>query len=89
MTVTNEAKRKVVNIAKEKARLELAGWLTVKEVADLLKLTPRRIRDFLLSGRLPAMRLGRTWFVQRRDVLDFSRIERTPGRPAGSSWMDK
>ncbi len=81
MKVTSEAKRKVVNIAKEKAGLELAGWITVEEAAEMLKLTPRRVRNFLLSGRLAAMRVGRTWFIQRKDVLDFSLIQRTPGRP--------
>lgn len=82
------AKKKVVNFAKERAKLVLAGWLTVDEVAKMLRLTPRRVRDFLLKGRLSAMVIGRTWFIQRKDVLAFSGIKRKPGRPAPESTPD-
>jgi excisionase family DNA binding protein len=75
------AKKVVIGIAEERAKIELAGWLTVSEVAKMLRITPRRVRDFLLKGRLPAMRVGRTWLIQRKDVLNFSQMERQPGRP--------
>jgi excisionase family DNA binding protein len=76
------AQKIVVGVAKEKAKVNLAGWITVKEAAELLAVTPRRIRDFLLSGRLPAMIVGSTWLIQRKDVLDFSNVERKPGKPS-------
>ena len=75
------AKKVVIGFAKERAKIELAGWITVSEVAKMLRITPRRVRDFLLKGRLPAMRVGRTWLIQRKDVLNFSQMERQPGRP--------
>lgn len=70
-----------VGVAKERAKLILSGWITAKEAAEMLNLTPRRVNDFLRSGRLSAMRVGRNWFIRRKDVLDFSGIKRKPGRP--------
>lgn len=44
--------------------------LTVDEVAEILKLTPYTIRQFLKAGTLPGVKIGaRQWRV-RKDDLD-------------------
>lgn len=51
--------------------LDVHEFLTVSEVASLLRLTPRRIHQLVTSGRLPAFRLsdlGRR-LVRRADAL--------------------
>lgn len=43
-------------------------FLTVAEVASLLKLNPQTIRNWIDAGRLPAVRIGRRVRVLRRDL---------------------
>jgi excisionase family DNA binding protein len=53
--------------------------ISVAQAAQLLKLTPQRIRNYIRDGRLPAMQVGRAFVLQRSDVLKVQR--RGPGRP--------
>ncbi|MGY1985446.1 helix-turn-helix domain-containing protein [Blastococcus sp. SYSU DS0669] len=46
-----------------------APLVTVSEAARLLRLTPRRVRDYVHDGRLPAVRRGREWLLDRAAVL--------------------
>ena len=43
-------------------------WLTVPQVSDELKLHPATVRAWVKSGRLAAVRAGRTWRVRRSEV---------------------
>jgi excisionase family DNA binding protein len=43
--------------------------LTVREVADLLKLHPKTVNKFAISGRLPGSRIGRQWRFRKSEVL--------------------
>ena len=40
-------------------------FMTVQEVADLLKLNPQTVRNLIDSGELPAIRIGRRVRIQR------------------------
>lgn len=42
--------------------------LTVRETADLLKLSPVTVRRFIAAGRLPAVRVGRAVRVSREAI---------------------
>jgi excisionase family DNA binding protein len=42
--------------------------LSVKEVADELKLTPQTIRDWIRAGVLPAVKVSHVFRVNREDV---------------------
>lgn len=54
--------------------------LQVGDVAELLGLTPARVRQLIVAGTLPAvLRRGR-WFVRPADVA-LARARRRPGRP--------
>ena len=54
-------------------------WLTVPEVSEQLKLHPATIRAWVKSGRLGAVRAGRTWRVRRSEVDRALRVDSSPG----------
>jgi excisionase family DNA binding protein len=43
-------------------------WLTVPQVSTELKIHPATVRAWVKSGRLAAVRVGRTWRVRRSEV---------------------
>jgi excisionase family DNA binding protein len=43
-------------------------WLTVQQVSQELKIHPATVRAWVKSGRLAAVRAGRTWRVRRSEV---------------------
>jgi excisionase family DNA binding protein len=51
--------------------------LTVREVAELLKLHPKTVNKFAISGRLPAYRIGRQWRFRKSEVLKLLEKEDT------------
>ncbi len=57
-------------------------YLTTTEAAGLLKITPRRIRALIESGKLPAERIGRDWAIKPKDL---DRLDRRPGQPRKDS----
>ncbi len=77
----NELHHSSIAIAKDRAKTNLPDLVTVSEAAEMLGVTPRRVRDFLLTGRLPAMRFARMWMIKKVDVLNFAQVARTPGKP--------
>jgi excisionase family DNA binding protein len=47
-------------------------WLRVREVAELLGLTPARAYDLIAQGELPAVRIGeRSIRINRRELERF------------------
>lgn len=68
------------------------SFLTVAEVAEMLKLNPQTVRNWIDQGSLPAIRMGRRVRIRRSD---FDRVVEqsatTSGRspqPAGPSAED-
>lgn len=51
-------------------------YMTVKEAAAELQLTPSRIRQLLGTGQLSGEKIGRDWWVLRSDV---ERLRREKG----------
>lgn len=54
--------------------------LTTDDVAKLFGVSSRRVRMLIQAGRLPAVRVGRDWLVDRKDVALVR--HRSPGRPS-------
>ena len=52
----------------------------VAEAANRLGVTPRRVRQMIADGKLPARRVGRAWAVDERDIRALGR------RPAHRPW---
>ena len=54
-------------------------WLTVAQVSDELTLHPATVRSWVKSGRLAAVRVGRTWRVRRSDLDRALELDASPG----------
>jgi len=46
----------------------LLRFLTPEEVAGLLRVSRRTVYNWLRSGQLPALRIGKVWRVRREDI---------------------
>ncbi len=55
--------------------------LDVIEAAKLLKITKRRVREFINLGRLPAVRLNRLYLIKYSDFMLFKKTPRLSGAP--------
>ncbi len=53
--------------------------LSTKEVAEKLGVSDRRVRFLIISGRLPAIRVGNTYVIQESNLKFVA--ERKNGRP--------
>ena len=47
---------------------EREDYLTIREVAELLKLSERTVYRLAQSGGLPAFKAGGSWRFRRRDI---------------------
>lgn len=61
--------------------VELDDLITVNEAAEMLDVTPRRVRHFLQEDRIKGSKVGNLWLMKRRAVREFATMERRPGRP--------
>ena len=52
-------------------------FYTTKEVAELLKVKPLTIRQYILDKKLKASYCGRTYIITETDLLKFLGIEVT------------
>jgi len=51
--------------------------LTPIQIARRLNLHPNTIRDFLKTGQIKAVKLGKVWRVEEEDLEQFLRDHRT------------
>ena len=70
-------------------------FLTVAEIAELLKLNPQTLRNWIDQGQLPAVRIGRRVRIRRSDFEQLVQESYTgragrprPARPEGPSGED-
>jgi excisionase family DNA binding protein len=50
---------------------------TAEQVAALLQLSPKTIKDWLRAGKLPGYKIGRAWRVRQEDLEAFIQGGRT------------
>jgi excisionase family DNA binding protein len=43
-------------------------FLTTKQVAEKLGITPRRVQALIEVGKLPAQKFGRDYFIKEKDL---------------------
>lgn len=55
--------------------------LTVTEAAIIAGLSPSRIRQFCIQGRIPAEKLGHQWAINRSALDRFLKKKRKVGPP--------
>lgn len=57
--------------------------LTLRECAEELGLSKRRVQQFVDEDRLKAQKIGNTWHVTREDLEAFKKIPRRVGNLTG------
>jgi excisionase family DNA binding protein len=62
------------------------SFLTVAEVAEILKLNQQTVRNWIDQGSLPALRVGRRVRIRRSDLERLLEEARTGG---GASWSSE
>lgn len=56
------------------------NMLTTKEAGDKLGVTVQRVHALIRTGRLPAQKMGRDYFIKEADLKLVE--DRKPGRPS-------
>lgn len=51
--------------------MEDERFYTIKEVAELLKVSDGGVRKWLKSGKLKGIKLGRIWRIKKSDLDEF------------------
>ena len=49
------------------------SFLTVKEVAEMVRLKVITVYEFVKDGKLPAVRLGKSYRIAEKDLNEFLR----------------
>lgn len=44
---------------------------TLEEISDLIKITRRTLYDYVKTGKLKAVKIGRTWRVTEKQLEEF------------------
>jgi len=44
---------------------------TVKQVSEMLHITPKKVREYILEGRLTAFKIGRIYRIEQKDLIKF------------------
>jgi len=50
--------------------------LTLQEIAERLKLHPNTLRRYIKEGKLAAMKFGRVWRIEEKDLEEFMRANK-------------
>jgi excisionase family DNA binding protein len=55
--------------------LKLPSFLTLPEVAKLLRLKPRTIYNMVTQGRIPYRRAGRLLLFDQKEIEDWTKVK--------------
>jgi excisionase family DNA binding protein len=52
--------------------LNKGDLLTVEEAADILRVSPKTVREWLRKGKLVSLKFGKQWRIRRQDLESFA-----------------
>lgn len=64
----------------------LSGYVSIKEAADILGVSDKRVYQYVMSGRLPAQRVGHILILPIEDVKRFKPSPSGRIRTKASAW---
>ena len=53
---------------------EIGRVYTPQEMAELLKVNPRTVQEWIRTGKLPAMRYGRVYRIRADELAKFGQV---------------
>lgn len=53
---------------------EIGRVYTPQEIAELLKVNPRTVQEWIRTGKLPAMRYGRVYRIRADELAKFGQV---------------
>lgn len=56
------------------------SYYTCEEVAAMLKITTQTVYDWIAAGKLPAIKIGKSYRIEEGDVKDLINRRRTPSK---------
>lgn len=56
------------------------SYYTCEEVAAMLKITTQTVYDWIAAGKLPAIKIGKSYRIEKGDVEDLINRRRTPSK---------
>jgi excisionase family DNA binding protein len=62
-------------------KIDTEKLVTVTQAAKLLKITPAAIHKAIKRGRLPYIKLGGIFLIQRADLIKYNKSKSVGGRP--------
>lgn len=62
----------------------IKGYYTTAEAAEELEVSPGRVRQFEVEGRLKSHKIGNALLFDIKEVKEFKRLDRPSGRPKNS-----
>jgi excisionase family DNA binding protein len=65
--------------------MEHTRMLTTKQVAAVLGIAARTVKDYCRTGRLKATKYGRDWLINERDLDEYRQSPKSLGRPRKST----
>ena len=58
-------------------------YLTTEDAANYLKVSPSRVRQLILEGRIKSKKIGRDHIIDKSDILNFAKHgKKKRGRPS-------
>src|SRR5947209_15723677 len=64
----------------------LPGYVSIKEAADILGVSDKRVYQYVMSGRLPAQRVGHILILSVEEVKQFKPSPSGRMRKKAPSW---
>ena len=66
-----------------------SDFLPLAEASELLGVSPERVRQLVVSGRIQGARFGNVWVVPRDAIIARRQMANRPGRPLGApaAWQ--
>jgi excisionase family DNA binding protein len=63
------------------SKIDIQNLVTVQQAAKVLNITPAAIHKAIKRGRLPCLKLGRAFLIQRADLTQYRKTKSVGGRP--------
>jgi len=59
--------------------LNLGGWITPREAAEIIGVTPHHVRYLARQGLVEAQKFGYAWMIKRASAKAYAAQEHRPG----------